>query len=81
MIKTIAVDDEPLSLEIIESYCKNFSFLQYEKGFTKTGVALQYLDKNPVDLLFLDINMPSMSGIEFYKAVKHKPMLIFTTFI
>ena len=79
MIKAIAVDDEPLALDLIETYCSNFDFLHYEKGFTKTGVALQYLEKNPVDLLFLDINMPAMSGMEFYKSLRHKPMLIFTT--
>jgi len=79
MMKTVAVDDEPLALDLIETYCSNFDFLQYEKGFTKAGVALQYLEKNPVDLLFLDINMPAMSGMEFYKSLQHKPMLIFTT--
>ncbi|MBS1758829.1 MAG: response regulator transcription factor [Bacteroidetes bacterium] len=79
MMKTVAVDDEPLALDLIETYCGNFDFLQYEKGFTKAGVALQYLEKNPVDLLFLDINMPAMSGMEFYKSLQHKPMLIFTT--
>jgi DNA-binding LytR/AlgR family response regulator len=79
MIKVIAVDDEPLALDIIETYCNGFDFLQFEKGFTKTSVALQYLQKNPVDLLFLDINMPAMSGIDFFKSLQHKPMLIFTT--
>ncbi|KAI9463098.1 histidine kinase-domain-containing protein [Russula earlei] len=73
------VDDEPLTLELIEAYCKNFNFLQFEKGFSKTGVALQYLEKNTIDLLFLDINMPAMSGIDFYKSLHYKPMLIFTT--
>lgn len=79
MIKAIAVDDEPLALDLIETYSSNFDFLQYEKGFTKAGVALIYLEKNPIDLLFLDINMPAMSGMEFYKSLLHKPMLIFTT--
>lgn len=79
MIKAIAVDDEPLALELIETFCKQFEFLQFEKSFSKTGVALQYLEKNTVDLLFLDINMPAMSGIDFYKSLQHKPMLIFTT--
>jgi len=79
MIKVIAVDDEPISLDIIEMYCKSFDFLSYEKGFTRTNIALQYLEKNPVDLLLLDINMPSMSGIDFFKSLHHQPMLIFTT--
>ena len=79
MIKVIAVDDEPLALELIESYCKKLDFVQFEKGFNKTGVALQYLQKNAVDLLLLDINMPAMSGIEFYKSLAQQPMLVFTT--
>jgi DNA-binding LytR/AlgR family response regulator len=79
MIKAIAVDDEPLALELIETYCKRFDFLNLEKSFSSTGAALQYLDRNSVDLLFLDINMPAVSGIDFYKSLAHKPMLIFTT--
>ena len=79
MIRVIAVDDEPLSLDLVETYCKGVDFLRYEKGFTGTTSALQFLEKNPVDLLVLDINMPSMSGIDFFKSLDHKPMLIFTT--
>lgn len=79
MMKTIAVDDEPLSLELIEAFCRNFNFIRFEKGFSSTAEALQYLAKNPVDLLFLDINMPAMSGIDFYRTIQQKPMLIFTT--
>jgi DNA-binding LytR/AlgR family response regulator len=79
MMKVIAVDDEPLALELIETYCRNFAFLQYEKGFSKTGQALQYTEKNEVHLIFLDIQMPAMSGLEFYKALPYKPLLIFTT--
>lgn len=79
MIKAIAVDDEPLALELIETYCKGVDFIQLEKCFSRTAAALLYLDKNPVDLLFLDINMPAISGVDFYKSLQHKPMLIFTT--
>ncbi len=79
MIKAIAVDDEPLVLELIETYSSKIDFLQFEKGFVSTAEALQYLAKNPIDLLFLDINMPAMSGFEFYKAIEQKPMLVFTT--
>lgn len=79
MIKVVAVDDEPLSLELVEDFCSRTDFLFFEKAFIKTGMALQYIEKNAVDLLFLDINMPAMSGIEFYKSLSYKPMLIFTT--
>jgi DNA-binding LytR/AlgR family response regulator len=79
MIKAIAVDDEPLALELIEAFCKNFDFLQFEKGFTNTAAAFLYIEKSPVDLLFLDINMPAESGLDFYQSLPKKPMLIFTT--
>jgi len=79
MIKAIAVDDEPLALDLVEMYCRKFDFLQFEKGFSNTAAALRFLEKNAVDLLFLDINMPAMSGIDFYRSLQHKPMLIFTT--
>jgi DNA-binding LytR/AlgR family response regulator len=79
MMKAIAVDDEPIALELIETYCRNFDFLSFKGGFYKTMEALRYLENNPVDLLFLDINMPAMSGIDFYRSLPHRPMLIFTT--
>lgn len=79
MIKAIAIDDEPLPLEILEGYCKEASFIQLEKVFTKTSEAKSYLQKFPVDLLFLDIQMPSISGIDFYKGLEQNTMVIFTT--
>jgi DNA-binding LytR/AlgR family response regulator len=79
MIRVIAVDDESLALDIIEMYCKSVEFLSYDRGFTRTSDALQYLGSNQVDLLLLDINMPSISGIDFFRSLQHKPMLIFTT--
>jgi DNA-binding LytR/AlgR family response regulator len=79
MIKAIALDDEPPALEIIETFCSKVDFIVLEKTFTKTGEAFKHVEKNNVDLLFLDINMPSISGIEFYNSIPKKAMVIFTT--
>jgi DNA-binding LytR/AlgR family response regulator len=79
MIKCIAIDDEPLALELIEIFCQQIPFLQLEKTFTQTSAANKYLGKFPVDLIFLDIQMPDINGIEFFKSIKQKVMVIFIT--
>lgn len=79
MIKAIAIDDEPLGLKIISHYCEQIDFITLEKTFTKQSEALKHLKKFPVDLLFLDIQMPSKNGIDFYKMLENDPMVIFTT--
>jgi DNA-binding LytR/AlgR family response regulator len=79
MIKAIAIDDEPLALEIIENYCSKSDIITLERTFTKVSEALKYFNKFPVDLLFLDIHMPSISGIDFYKSLQKETMVIFTT--
>jgi len=79
MIKAIAIDDEPPALRIIERFAMNISGMQLEKSFTRPGEALEYLRAHPVDLLFLDIQMPSVSGLHFYKNLPGEPMVIFTT--
>lgn len=79
MIKAIALDDEPLALEILQSLCETIDYIELRKTFTKSDEAFKYLKKYPVDLLFLDINMPSISGLDFYKKLPHKTMVIFTT--
>jgi DNA-binding LytR/AlgR family response regulator len=79
MIKAIAIDDELLALKVIENFCKKVEGVTLEKTFNKPAEALRYINKFPVDLLFLDINMPSLSGLELYKAVRQNTMAIFTT--
>jgi len=78
-MKAIAIDDEPLALEVIRSHAAKVPFLELEGVFTDAFEGLNYLQKHPVDLLFLDIKMPDISGIEFYNTLRHKPMVIFTT--
>lgn len=79
MIKAIAIDDEPPALKVIESFCSHAENIDLEKTFTSPNEALKYLRKFPVDLIFLDINMPSVTGIDFYKSLERETMVIFTT--
>jgi DNA-binding LytR/AlgR family response regulator len=79
MISCIAIDDEPPALKVIESFCEQISDLDLKKTFTSPTEAIHYLNNYPVDLLFLDINMPSISGIEVLKKLKQPAMVIFTT--
>jgi len=79
MINAIAIDDEPLALDLIESFCNRTDSVKLERTFTQVNEAQKYLRKFPVDLLLLDINMPLLSGIEFYKKVEQNTMVIFTT--
>ena len=79
MIHCIAIDDEPLALQLVQEYCAKISFLKLEKTFTNTDEAIAFMQSNPVDLLFLDIQMPDITGIQFYKGLSEKPPVIFTT--
>ncbi|HXA00423.1 MAG TPA: LytTR family DNA-binding domain-containing protein [Cytophagaceae bacterium] len=79
MIRCIAIDDEPLALDIIERYVGKIPDLQLAGRFTSALKALDSLNKNDVDLLFLDIQMPEISGIQFLKSLKKAPLVVFTT--
>ncbi|HZY80623.1 MAG TPA: LytTR family DNA-binding domain-containing protein [Cyclobacteriaceae bacterium] len=79
MIKCIAIDDEPLALEIIKNFSKKITFLELLECFTDAFQAADYLQKNRVDLMFLDIRMPSISGLDFIKTLSNPPMVILTT--
>lgn len=79
MIKALAIDDEPLALSVIESFCSQIDHIDLQKTFTKPNEALKHLNKYPVDLLFLDIHMPSLTGIDFYKNIEQNTLVIFCT--
>lgn len=79
MIKCIAIDDEPLALQVIQEYCQRISFLSLEKVFTNTDEAKEYLKNNKIEILFLDIQMPDINGLQFYKSLPSKPIVVFTT--
>ena len=79
MITCIAIDDEPLSLEIISDYVSKVSFLDLKGTFTDPFKAAEVLKNEKIDLLFLDIEMPDLSGMQFLKSLKQQPMVIFVT--
>lgn len=79
MIKAIAIDDEPLALKVIEGLCVRSKEVELIKSFTSQDEALKFLKEFPVDLLFLDIQMPNKNGMRFYKEIEVKPPVIFTT--
>lgn len=79
MIKALAIDDEPLALSVIENFCSQLDDIDLQKTFTKPNEALKHLNKYPVDLLFLDIHMPSLTGIDFYKNIEQNTLVIFCT--
>lgn len=79
MINAIAIDDEPLALKVIQSLCDKSESIRLNKTFTQPNEALKYLRKFPQDLIFVDIQMPSMTGITLVKSLQKSTMVIFTT--
>ncbi|MET0573204.1 MAG: LytTR family DNA-binding domain-containing protein [Pedobacter agri] len=75
----IAIDDEPIALEIIQSHASKVPFVELKQVFTDAFLATTYLQQHKTDLIFLDIKMPDISGIDFLKSLTNAPMVIFTT--
>ena len=78
-ISCIIVDDEPIALNLVESYVEKTPFLILKKKCSNAIEAMEYLKTEPVDLLFLDIQMPDLTGIEFSKMLPQETRVIFTT--
>ena len=78
-IRCLAIDDEPLALKQIGSYIEKTPFLQVAALCRNAFDAMQYLSENKADLLFVDIDMPGLSGMDFVKSLTEKPLVIFTT--
>ena len=79
MLKYIIIDDEPLAHEIIEEFCGMLPHVQLEKNCYNAMEAMQYLNENTVDFMFLDINMPKLRGLDFLKTLSNPPKTIITT--
>ena len=79
MIRCITIDDEPLALIQLTGYIEKVPFLKLVKACNSALEALDLLAKDPVDLIFADINMPDLNGVDFVKSLVNKPIIIFTT--
>ena len=79
MLRYIIIDDEPLAHEIIEEFCSVLPHLQLEKNCYNAIEAIQFLNENTVDFMFLDINMPKLKGLDFLKTLTKPPKTIITT--
>lgn len=79
MIKCLIIDDEPLAADVIKTYLASVKNLQLANTFSSAVEAYDYVSENSVDLMFLDINMPDMTGLEFLKSLKNPPHIIITT--
>lgn len=75
----LALDDEPQALRILETFAEKVPFLDLVASFTDAFAAMDFLRKQPVELLFLDVNMPDISGLEFLKSLPQRPLVVFTT--
>ena len=79
MLKFIIVDDEPLAHEIIEEFCSMIPHIQKVGNCYSAMEALQFLNKQKVDFMFLDINMPKLSGLDFLRTLSKPPKVIITS--
>jgi two-component system, LytTR family, response regulator len=78
-MKCTVIDDEPYALELIKDYIQRTPFLELTHCFSNPFKAMDFLNREKVDLIFLDINMPELSGIQLYKSLNLPPLVIFTT--
>lgn len=76
-IKCIAIDHQPQALELIKFYTSQFSMLQLSRAFDDTGTASIFLKSNAVDLMFVDVDMPGISGIDLVNSLQVKPIIVF----
>jgi DNA-binding LytR/AlgR family response regulator len=79
ILKCIAIDDESLALDLVEDNIAKVPFLKLEARCRNAFEAIEYLQNNTVDLIFLDIQMPGLTGVQFLEGLTQKPMVIFVT--
>lgn len=78
-IRCIIIDDELLAVNVIENHLKNFDYIEVVEIFNNPLKAFNVLENEKIDLIFLDINMPQMTGFAFIENLNYKPLIVFTT--
>ena len=78
-MRCVAIDDEPLALQLTQSYAQQSGILNLVATFTDAYEAKEFLKNNLVDLIFLDIQMPDINGLDFFSSLEKKPLVIFST--
>lgn len=78
-IKVIIIDDEPLAIEVLKKFTDTIEYLHIEGTFTNPLDAIKFLSENKIDLVFLDIEMPIINGVDLVDSLNYKPNIIFTT--
>lgn len=78
-IKTLIIDDEPLGIDVIKNYASTLDYIEIIATFTNPLEAVKFLSENKIDLIFLDIEMPIINGIDLLDSLSTKPAIIFTT--
>lgn len=78
-MKCVIIDDEPLAVELLEDFVKKIDSLELVSTFNNAIDAVSFINQNNIDLIFLDIQMPHFSGIDFLNTIEKKPLVIFTT--
>jgi two-component system LytT family response regulator len=78
-IKCVLIDDEPLAMKVLQNYFNNFADFEITGTFNNALEALEFINSNTVDAVFLDINMPMMTGFELIRLIEYKTKIIITT--
>lgn len=79
IITCIVVDDEPLAVQLMETYVRKTPYLELKNSFSSASTAFAYLQENPVDLVYCDIQMPNLNGMELSKMLPERTRIVFTT--
>lgn len=79
MIRCLAIDDEPLALRQLAAYLQKVPFFELVDSCQSALEAMAILEKQEVDVIFIDINMPDLNGLDFVRSLQHPPMVVFTT--